>query len=68
MAKKQPDQALAKFEEAEKYASNWGRLHLKWGEALGYVGRKDEAQKQFALAAGLDMSSADKAELAKVRG
>jgi len=66
IAKKQPDQALAKFEEAEKYAPNWGRLHLKWGEALGYAGRKDEAQKQYAVAAGLDLSSADKAELAKV--
>jgi len=35
IAKKQPDQALAKFEEAEKYAPNWGHLHLKWGKALG---------------------------------
>ena len=34
MAKKQPDQALAKFEEGAKYAPNWGRLHFKWGEAL----------------------------------
>ena len=65
MAKKQPDQALAKFAEAEKYAPNWGRLHLKWGEALFYAGKKDEAQKQFARAAGLDLSSADKAELAR---
>ena len=39
-----------------------------WGEALGYAGKKDEAQKQFAVAAGLDLSSADKAELAKIRG
>jgi tetratricopeptide (TPR) repeat protein len=68
MAKNRSDLALAKFEEAEKYAPNWGRLHMKWGEALGYAGEKDEAQKQFALAAGLDLSSADKAELAKVRG
>jgi len=68
IAKKQPDLALAKFTEAQKYAPNWGRLHLKWGEALGYAGQKDEAQKQYALAAGLDLSSADKAELAKVRG
>lgn len=29
-----------------------------------YAGRKDDAQKQFALAAGLDLSAADKAELA----
>jgi tetratricopeptide (TPR) repeat protein len=66
MAKKQPDQALAKFAEAEKYAPNWGRLHLKWGEALTSAGKKDEAQKQFTLAATLDLSAADKAELARV--
>jgi tetratricopeptide (TPR) repeat protein len=63
--KKRPDQALVKVEEANKYAPNWGRLHLKWGEALGFAGNKDEAQKQFALAAGLDMSVADKAEFTK---
>jgi tetratricopeptide (TPR) repeat protein len=64
MAKNQSHRALAKFAEAGKYAPNWGRLHLKWGEALGYTGRKDEAQKQYALAAGLDLSDTDKAELA----
>ena len=30
-----------------------------------YAGKKDEAQKQYALAAGLDLSEADKAELAR---
>jgi tetratricopeptide (TPR) repeat protein len=64
MAKNRSDLALAKFAEAEKYAPNWGRLHLKWGEALGYAGKPDEAKKQFALAAGLDLSTADKGELA----
>ena len=59
-------QALAKFTEAEKYAPNWGHLHLKWGEALVYAGQKDEAQKQFSVAAGLDLSAADKTELAGV--
>ena len=65
MAKKDSG-AAAKFAEAEKYAPNWGRLHLKWGEALSYAGHKDDAQKQFALAATLDLSAADKAELATV--
>jgi tetratricopeptide (TPR) repeat protein len=59
------DLALAKFEEANKYAANWGRLHLKWGEALTYTGRKDEAPKQFALAAALDLSTTDRTALAK---
>ena len=53
MTKNQSHLALAKFAEADKYAPNWGRLHLNWGEALGYAGRKDEAQKQFARAARL---------------
>jgi len=66
MKKNQSHLALAKFAEAEKYAPNWGRLHLKWGEALTYAGKKDEAQKQYAISAGLDLSNEDKAELAKV--
>ncbi len=65
MLKSRSDLALAKFEEADKYAPNWGRLHLKWGEALFFAGRKDEAKAQFSTAAGLDLSSPDKAALAK---
>jgi len=66
MAKNQSHLALVKFSEADKYAPNWGRLHLKWGEALDYVGKKADAQNQFALVAGLDLTAADKAELARV--
>jgi len=65
MAKNQSHLALVKFEEADKYAPKWGRLHLKWGEALGYVGKKEEAKKQFALANGFDLTPADKAELGR---
>jgi tetratricopeptide (TPR) repeat protein len=63
MLKNRSDLALAKFEEANKYAPNWGRLHLEWAKALWYAGMKDEARKQFASAAGLDLSAADKAAL-----
>ena len=66
IAKNRSDLALTKFEEANKYAPNWGRLHLKWGEALLWSGRKDEARQQFAAAASLDLSVAEKAELARV--
>jgi tetratricopeptide (TPR) repeat protein len=66
MAKNQSHLALAKFAEANKYAPNWGRLHLKWGEALGYAGKKDEARAQYQKASTLDLTPADKAELAKV--
>ena len=65
MAKNQSHLALEKFAEAEKYAPNWGHLHLKWGEALAYAGKKDEAKTQFARAAQLDLTDADKAELAR---
>ena len=54
IAHNRSDLALAKFEEAAKYAPNWKRLHLKWGEALTYLGRKDDAAKQFAIARSLD--------------
>src|SRR6202789_84001 len=60
MLKNRSDLALAKFLEADKYAPNWGRLHLKWGEALVWSGDKDGAKKQFATAAGLDLSRSEK--------
>jgi tetratricopeptide (TPR) repeat protein len=65
MAQNRSDLALAKFEDADRYAPRWGHLHLKWGEALYYAGRKDEARKEFAVAAGLELSRADRAALAK---
>lgn len=63
--KNRSDLATAKFEEAARYAPNWGRLHLKWGEALSTLGRKDEAARQFAIAATLDLSPAERVELAR---
>ena len=65
MLNNRSDLALAKFEDANKYAPNWSRLHMKWGEALGYVSRKDEARAQYRIASSLDLSVADKAELAR---
>jgi tetratricopeptide (TPR) repeat protein len=68
IAKDRSDLALAKFAEADKYVPNWGRLHLKWGEALLWSGDKSGAQKQFAIAAHLDLTRSEKSELAKERG
>ena len=65
-AENRSDLAVAKFEEANKYTPNWGRLHLKWGEALFYAGQRGEAKKQFAIAASLDLSVADRAQLARM--
>ena len=64
IAKNRSDIALAKFEEAAKYAPNWGRLHLKWGEALLWSGDETGAQSQFAAAAHLDLTAAEKSQLA----
>ncbi len=64
--KNRSDLALAKFEEADEYAPNWGRLHLKWGEALLWTGDKAGAQKQFGIAMALDLTPAEKSELARV--
>ncbi len=68
MVKNQSHLALKKFEEAEKYAPNWGRLHLKWGEALAFSGKPADAKVQFARAAALDLTPAEKSELAKASG
>jgi tetratricopeptide (TPR) repeat protein len=65
IAENRSDLARAKFAEAAKYAPNWGRLHLKWGEALQWSGSHDDAQRQFAAASDLDLSAADKSELAR---
>ena len=57
---------MAKFAEAEKYAPNRGRLHLKWGQALAYAGKRDEARAKFARAAALDLTPSEKSELARM--
>ena len=63
MVQNRSDLALAKFEEANKYAPYWGRLHLEWGRALWYVGKRERARKQFAVASGLDLSKDDQVTL-----
>jgi Flp pilus assembly protein TadD len=65
--KNRSDLALAKFAEADKYAPNWGRLHLKWGEALLWSGDKAGAQKEFAAASSLDLASTEKTELVHMK-
>jgi len=66
IAKNRSDLALAKFADAAKYAPNWGRLHLKWGEALFWLGKKSDAQRQFAIAGHLDLTPEDKSQLARM--
>ena len=64
--KNRSDLALVKFQQANLYAPAWGRLHLKWGEAQFWLGQKDEARRQFAAAAKLDLSPAERAELTRM--
>ena len=59
IAQNRSDLALAKFSEAAGYAPNWARLHFKWGEALLWLGNRADADKQFAIAAGLGLNDAD---------
>jgi Flp pilus assembly protein TadD len=66
IAKNRSDLALAKFEDANRCAPNWGRLHLKWGEALYYAGKRNEARRQFAVAASLDLSPPEKSQSARM--
>ena len=56
--------AQAKFPLAAKYAPRCGRLHLRWGQALAKTGKPAEARAQWQAASALDLSAADRAELA----
>jgi len=38
---------------------------MKWGEALSYAGRKDDARAQFSAASRLDLSKTEKSQLAR---
>ncbi len=60
------DLASQRFASAAKDAPNWGRLHLKWGEALLWSGDAAGAKKQFAIAGGLFLTAGERSELARV--
>jgi hypothetical protein len=61
-----PAEAVSRFKAAEKFAPRWGRLHLKWGEALAALGKGDEARTHWRQAAALDLTRAERQELATV--
>jgi tetratricopeptide (TPR) repeat protein len=60
------DGAAAKFTEAAREAPFWGRLHVQWAEALAKAGRAGAARAMARTAAGLELTAAERAELAKV--
>ena len=59
-------EAQAAYAKAEPFAPRWGGLHLKWGEALAKAGKNLDAQAQWKLAAALDLTPAERAELQAV--
>ncbi len=59
--------AVARFAEADKDAPRWGRNHLRWGQALARLGKRDEAKAQWRSAAGMDLSAQDRAELTQMQ-
>jgi hypothetical protein len=68
MLKNRSDLALAKFDEANKYVPNRGRLHLERGEALWWSGNRTGGHKQFDIASGLSLAPQDLSEVARMRG
>jgi hypothetical protein len=59
--------AASKFEQTNGLAPNWGRNHLKWAEALGRSGERQEAHHQLVEAAKLGLSDDEHKELVSLR-
>jgi tetratricopeptide (TPR) repeat protein len=59
--------AAGKYGEAASLAPSWGRLRLKWAEALARENRRDAAVEQRNLAARLELTRAERNELAALR-
>jgi hypothetical protein len=55
--------AADRFSAADKLAPNWGANHLRWGEALAKLGRREDARSQLRVAARLDLTAGERAEL-----
>ena len=51
--------------EWDGYTPRWGALHLAWGRVLEAEGKRDEARKKYRAARSMDLSAADRAEVAR---
>lgn len=60
--------AILKCRAAADRAPQWGALQLAWGRALEAQGRRDQAREKYTEAACMDLSAADRAEVARRRG
>ncbi len=45
---------MSRFEAAARDAPKWKRLHAAWSEALGKLGRADDARREGEIAARLE--------------
>ena len=59
--------ASRKFADAAGLAPNWGRNRLKAAEALARLGRAEAARNELRTASGLDLTPAERVELAAAR-
>jgi tetratricopeptide (TPR) repeat protein len=60
--------AARRFRDAAELAPRWGELHLRWGDALEAQGRREQARVLYRRAAGMDLSTADRAEVGRRLG
>ena len=63
LAKNDAKGAAARFSKAAQFAPRWGRLHLKWGEALAKLGKADEARAKWGAASGMDLTPTERARV-----
>jgi cytochrome c-type biogenesis protein CcmH/NrfG len=63
IAQNRSDLAVKKFAQAARYAPRWGRLHLKWAEALKWSGHKKAARREAAIAAHLFLTPTERRQL-----
>ena len=61
MRRGDPRGAMAAYRDAARFAPHWGGLQAAWARALDEAGQKDQAMKHWRLAAGMDLSAADRA-------
>ena len=54
------------YATASRLAPRWATLHLRWGEALAKLGKADDARAKWRAAATMDLTAAERAELAQV--
>ena len=58
--------AIRRYRATAERAPRWGALHLAWGRSLAALGRSGDARAKYAQAARLDLSAADRAEVARL--